>query len=148
MRHFSFAAVGFLGFRFQRKAFKVLNHFFIDFRKCCDFKFKFFRTMSQILQIQTKIKTQIVTRYAKVDILCNYWDKMIGQIQLNASKLKDAKTSEICRKIMIIPKRIQFVILRYYVAACRNIYAVAFFQWRQLYPSQFTCEEELTEILE
>lgn len=35
--------------------------------------------------IQTRLKNRIETKYAKVDVLLTYWDKLYGQMQLKAS---------------------------------------------------------------
>ena len=40
------------------------------------------------------------TKLSKVDVLDTYWDKIYGQIQLKATKLKDKQMLSICEKIV------------------------------------------------
>lgn len=110
---------------------------------------KFTKYFEQIIWMQIKIKDQLLTRLSKVDVLMNYWDKMLGQIQMKASKTKDKKATALCRQIILVPKEVQYSILKKYVSACRLLYAIAFTQWRLEYPSELRYEEdELNEILE
>lgn len=147
-RYFSFATVAYLDKIMTDKAIVCLKRFFADSMPSSKFRYQVYKTMTQIINIQKKIKSNLVTRYAKVEVLVNYWDKMIGQTQLRASRLKDKKTSDLCLKIILIPKQIQKAILKNYVTACRNVYAMAFFQWRMMYPNNVRhSEEELNEIL-
>lgn len=36
---------------------------------------------------------------------------------------------------MIIPKEVQFEALRVWVKGCRELHAIAFFQWRLMFPN-------------
>ena len=33
-----------------------------------------------VFMIQKKVRNQLSTRHSKVEVLVNYWDKMLGQI--------------------------------------------------------------------
>ena len=39
--------------------------------------------------IQNRVKTIFACRFGKVEIMINYWDKMINKLQAKASELKD-----------------------------------------------------------
>ena len=50
-------------------------------KKCTpitDLKIRMLDAHRKFLIIQKRIKTQLVTRFAKVEVLCQYWDKVIG----------------------------------------------------------------------
>jgi len=61
-----------------------------------EFKVKLRKFFDLIAYIQKKATAQTSTREAKVDILVNYWDKMIGQLQTRASELRDRKATALC----------------------------------------------------
>ena len=50
-------------------------------------KFKTFQYNMNLMQKRVKDKLQ--TKYSKVEVLENYWDKMVGQIGFRASELDD-----------------------------------------------------------
>jgi hypothetical protein len=64
--------------------------------------------VKNILTIQRKVKNQLVTRLSKIEVLINYWDKILGQIQMKASQLKDKKVTALCRQIILVPKEVKF----------------------------------------
>ena len=66
-------------------------------------------------------------RYAKVDVLLNYWDKLLGHIQFKATKRKDEAASKLCQKFMLVPQHVKIHMLRKYIEHCRKTYAIAFF---------------------
>jgi hypothetical protein len=49
----------------------------------------------------------MATRFAKVEVLINYWDKMVGQLQIRASKRKDKEASDLVLKFILVPKPVQ-----------------------------------------
>ena len=46
----------------------------------------------------------MATKYSKVEVLTNYWDKMIGQIQQRSTQLKDDVGSQLVLKFLLVPK--------------------------------------------
>ena len=43
-----------------------------------------------IIYMQNRMKDRIATKYAKVDVLLTYWDKLYGQMQLKATNTGDS----------------------------------------------------------
>lgn len=58
----------------------------IDLERMRIYVRKFYK---DITYMQKRIRDQMTTADAKVEVLLNYWDKMFGQIQGEASKKKD-----------------------------------------------------------
>jgi hypothetical protein len=109
--------------------------------------FQVFR--ERVVWVQDKIRLQMLTRFSKVEVLINYWDKLLGQIQTKASAWNDKKVTQLCGQIVLVPAEVQYNILRKFVTACRVLYATAFCQWRLKFPSKVKIvEEEIVEILE
>jgi hypothetical protein len=69
-------------------------------------------------------------------VLIKYWDKLLGSLQLRSSLLKDNSLKPILLKVYMVPKDVQYHILRKYVGGCRMLYAIAFSQWRTAFPSK------------
>lgn len=91
---------------------------------------KFYRFFKVLMVIQKRMKGQIASRYGKVEVLQTYWEKMIWSTQILAMKFKDEHVTEILRKIMLIPEKVQVAALKKYISKARWAYAIAFFQWR------------------
>ena len=64
-----------------------------------------------------------------------YWDKMINHIGKIALKRKDAHVKRVINKIIKVPNKIRYEVLRRFVQACRWVYAISFFQWRYFNPN-------------
>jgi len=101
----------------------------------------------QISFMQRRIKDGLVTKESKIEVLLNYWDKMFGVLQSQASKSNDKPTNDMCKKLIVIPKEVRYAMLKKYVTQCRNLYTIAFFQWRLMYPSQVRFEKEQLEVI-
>jgi len=85
--------------------------------------------------IQTGVKTRLSTLEAKVNVLVNYWAKMMWLLQLKAAQLQDKKTTELIAHFGKVPEQVKRAVLRDFLLRCRNHHAIAFLQWRELYPS-------------
>jgi len=103
------------------------------------------------------LREQLQTRYAKVEVLINYWEKLIIPIQLQATESGDKNVNELCAQILLIPPEVQYEVLKQWVKGCRDLHAIAFFQWRIMYPKWIREKwhpcyrhdyEKLTEIVE
>ena len=83
-------------------------------------------------------------------MLINYWDKLIGQMCLKATQINDKDIMDILKHIVIIPRHIREAVLVAYVNKCRELYQIAFFQWRKIYPNSinFNLEQIQTLIVE
>jgi len=68
---------------------------------------------------------------------------------LRASSVKDKDTQELCKSIMLVPKMVQYNCLHKYVEKCQEIYAIAFLQWRNLFPHPTThSEREINNLID
>ena len=109
------------------KAGKVFREFLDDQWHLAEL-FHRFRVFYRVtLYIQKHIRAQIHTRYAKVDVLKNYWEKVIIHLQLKATEQNDKKCNELCRLILLIPPEVQFEVLKQWVKGCCDLHAIAFF---------------------
>ena len=81
-------------------------------------------------------------KYSKVEIMENYWDKMLGFVQKTASDSSDKKMLAICQKILLIPKDVKKEMLLKYIIACCELSSLAFFQWRIRHPTPLKHEIE------
>ena len=88
------------------------------------------KTYKKLIWIQKHIRNQLMTRHSKVEVLINYWDKMINKMMVQANNLRDQKIIKVLHRIIQIPKFIQRWILTLFVYRCRELYHIAFFQWR------------------
>ena len=73
---------------------------------------------------------KLQTKWAKIEVLINYWDKMITYIQLRATKKKDACATKLVGKIILVPPAVREACLREFIRGCTFLYGIAFFQWR------------------
>lgn len=77
--------------------------------------------------MQTMIHTRMNTQQSKLEMLIAMWDKTLGKVYLLAQELKDKKVVKVIDKIVLIPKKIQIYVLKYYLKKCFSLHAVAFF---------------------
>ena len=61
---------------------------------------------NQIIYIQRHVKNRISTQDSKIEVLKNYWEKVIINLQLKASEMNDPKGNKLCAKIMLILKEV------------------------------------------
>ena len=94
---------------------------------------RFYQTISYIQKI---FRAQLHTRNAKVEVLSNYWEKFIINLQLKATELNDKKCNELCRQILLVPEVVKQEVLTQWVKGCRDLHAIAFFQWRIMFPNK------------
>ena len=73
----------------------------IDLERMRIYVRKFYK---DITYMQKRIRDQMTTADAKVEVLLNYWDKMFGQIQGEASKKKDQAVKDLCPRLITVPK--------------------------------------------
>ena len=96
----------------------------------------------KIEYIQKRFKDQLATRFAKVEVLSNYWDKMVGQLQTRASKKHDKEASDLVLKFILVPKDVKLELLREWVTCCRTLFSIAFLQWRMIRPSKLKFDKK------
>jgi hypothetical protein len=86
-------------------------------------------THANILFITSRFSKQVDMKFAKVEVLKNYWD--IIKTELREKNMQ----SKINMKLMTIPSNIQQACLRGYVEKCREIYTIAVLQYIRMHPS-------------
>jgi len=111
---------------FEPRAIAMLKIFLIDNYQNENAKIKVREFYKNITYMQRKIRDQFCTRDAKAEILCNYWDKLFGQLQTRASELKDKIGNDLCRNLIVVNKDVRWAVLRAYVDKCQELHAIAF----------------------
>jgi hypothetical protein len=81
----------------------------------------------KIIYIQRKVMTQFKTKYAKVEVLLTYWDKLYGQMQRQASMKHDKAATKLLGRIARVPMEIKIKLLTFFIKKCRELHKVAFF---------------------
>ena len=61
--------------------------------------------------LQSKVKLRQIIIDAKIEILTNYWNKIIGLMQARSVMLKDKHTIDLINKIVVVPKHIRNAVL-------------------------------------
>lgn len=120
-----------------------------EFLQKCGSKDRFRLYINQIKFIQQRIRTQHSVKYSKVDVLIIYWDRLINNIIKDKIKFKDKKADIVAMELAKISRNIRDACLRAYIDRCKEVYNIAFMQWRLLFPT--TCvywdEKELKDII-
>jgi hypothetical protein len=108
---------------------------------CCE---EYYR---KIEYMQRKIKAAVVYRQNKIEGLLSYWDKIVGKLGRAASKRNDEATEGLVfKKLLGVNKELQRAVLERYLKKCIEVHAIAFLQWRAMYPTKFTDPETLEEL--
>ena len=85
--------------------------------------------------MQKKMVDKRVSKGARVEVLSNFWDKILGQMQVKSrERPEDKQMAKIILKLMFVPPEIRKQMLECFVAACKDLYGLAFYQWRHKYP--------------
>jgi len=61
------------------------------------------------------------------------WQQILTKLRKKAKKDKDKSISNLIKKIEQVPRAIQEAVLHYYLRKCRNLYSLAYYQWRFKY---------------
>ena len=56
-----------------------------------------------------------MSRVAKIEVLHNFWDHLLFEINFKAVKKKDKQILGICTRIMKVPKAVKYEILKRFV---------------------------------
>ena len=64
-------------------------------------KFKYM--LKQIMILQVKYRSKLQIKYSKVDILINFWDKIIDELMEKSEKFGDNQMIEIVNNIILVP---------------------------------------------
>ena len=57
--------------------------------------------------MQSKVRTSFATKYSKVDVLINFWDKMINELAHKSEKMMDHHIIGIINRIILVPKEVR-----------------------------------------
>ena len=66
----------------------------------------------QFLKIQDRMVLKMTTRYSKVEVIQNFWDKLLGQIHLKASEFKDEAVIKLCGDLILVKPEIKDEMLK------------------------------------
>jgi hypothetical protein len=114
-----------------------------------DLKERIVSTYKKLFMIQTKLRDKMITIDAKVEVLVNMWDKILGKITIAAQKQNDALTKNLATQLFLVPKEIRWNCFKLYIKNCRMLHSIAFLQWRLKFPKDgpYRSESELQEII-
>jgi hypothetical protein len=94
------------------------------------------------------LRDALENKKGKLEILEAYWDKVLTVIQGQALKQKDKAMGQICKHIMLVPVNIKTECLFKYLEKCKEMFAIAFFQWRLKHNPYLTHNvDELEELI-
>ena len=82
---------------------------------------------AQVRFIQNRFRLKRLALEARVEVLTNFWNKLIGQLQARAVELGDDHTKELLNKIIIIPHDIRRAVLSKFATKCKELHIIAFF---------------------
>jgi len=69
-------------------------------------------------KIQTKFRSSIRAKQARILVLIRYWDKILNKITVKSIELADKATKKICQLILKIPNAIKVHVLKQFILAC------------------------------
>jgi len=85
---------------------------------------------------------------AKIEVLMNYWDKLVGRLMTRALEKKDETMKETIQKLVVISYTVKHACLKKFIQQANFLYAIAFFQWRYKYPNDVKwMKEDLEELI-
>ena len=131
-----------------RKCKLLLKNFIMVFEGNRYFKNKLVKYIDRLEFVQKRIRNQLAIRYSKVEMLIKYWDMLLSKMQKQAKRARD---KEIIMAIFKVSPSIRWSLLLDYVNKCREIYQIAFFQWRHkkyIEKGNEKPNEELEELIE
>lgn len=115
---------------------EILKYFLLDFKDKNELRIKILIFYKRALLCQKRIKTQIITKFMKVEILLNYWDKIVGQLIVYAGKYRDKEAKKISRLLSLVQRDIRIEALKRYFVKCKELHMIAFMQWRVMFVKQ------------
>jgi hypothetical protein len=112
----------------------IVRDFLLKNRTNEEVRIKVRCTYEMFIRIQQRLRRQCISRQCKVDMLMSYWEKMTLRIQKQATDLMDAEACNLCLKFIMVPTEVKQELFSEYINACRDLYAIAFLQWRLRFP--------------
>jgi len=91
--------------------------------------------VKMLLHMQNKFKLRFMVQEAQVEVLSNYWSKMMGVLNQLAHEQRNTAFQGTLRKIILIPKPVITHALAEFVKKCWELHSIAFLQWRHQFPS-------------
>ena len=92
-----------------------------------DYIYKSELMFANIRYIQRTYLSKILKKESRVEILNNYWNKIIGKLMNAAIQKKDQPLKDLVSKIMLVDKNIKNIVLFKYVHQCQILHQIAFF---------------------
>jgi hypothetical protein len=77
--------------------------------------------------IQKRIRDVFACRFGKLEILINYWDKMLGILMTKSIHLRDNDFTNYLKKVFVVPDEVRRAALFFYINKCRELNHIAFF---------------------
>ena len=84
------------------------------------------RTIRKFEMIQKKMRDWLAIKLSKVDVLINFWNKLVGRLYKTANDERDQNMAQLLRKIINVPEHIKKWVLTLYLYSCRELSQIAF----------------------
>ena len=88
----------------------------------------------QLAVIVLTLRNRYHMLLARVEVLKNYWEKLLGKIEDRSKASNDKEMDAVLRRIRVIPDEVVEAALRHFVQKSSELHAIAFLQWRLKYP--------------
>lgn len=88
----------------------------------------------QLAVLVSKLRNRYHMLLARVEVLKNYWGKLLGRIEHKSKKENDKEMDAVLRRIRVIPDEVVEAALHHFVQKSSELHAIAFLQWRLKYP--------------
>lgn len=118
--------------KFRFKAGKVIKAALIDYRNIELIKVSLSKTHRRLIRAQFKLRNQHLALEARIQVLSEYWSRLLLDLKFWANKQGDSSALKIVERLMAINPKIKRTCLVEFVKRCRLLHIIAFMQWRQL----------------
>ena len=88
----------------------------------------------EMAMIASRLRNRYHMLWARVEVLKNYWEKLIGRIEHRSKGLNDKEMDGLLKRIRAIPDEVRETALYHFVQKSSELHAIAFLQWRLKYP--------------
>ena len=107
-------------------------------------------TAKYLRKIQIRFRLRFIIEDAKCEVLGSMWTKLISEIQAHLVKIKDKDKKTVVKfleALLMIRPNIQREVMMFYLAKCRELHAIAFFQWRNKFPQYTYVQNEQENLI-
>ena len=107
-------------------------------------------TAKILRKILIRFRLRFIVEDAKCEVLATMWGRLISEIQVHVIKIKDKDKKSVVKfleALLLVKPHIQREVLMFYLAKCRELHAIAFFQWRNKFPQYTYVQNEQENLI-